>query len=143
MLFAVPQLSVKLTQYPQSHQAMARAWTLYWKENRETLMRAGFIPSSPGSVYPVILAHGEGKAIAGVYSDAIVRLPVGDFQAVDLINAKASSALVLELSEPMGGVEVTVYDTQGNETDRHRRTLGASIHQFQAPPSGRVEIRRR
>jgi hypothetical protein len=106
-------------------------------------MRGDFIPSNPGSVYPVILAHRGGKAIAGVYSDALVRLPEAEFRAVDLINAKASSALVLELAQPMGGVEVTVYDTQGNEMDRHRRTLGASIHLFHAPPSGRVEIRRR
>ena len=143
VLFAVPQLSVKLTQYPESHRAMTRNWTRYWKDNRETLMRGTFIPSNPGSVYPVVLAHGDGKAIAGVYSDAVVRLPDVEFHSVDLVNAKASSVLVLELSRPMGGVEVTVFDTQGNQVDRHRRTLGASIHRFQAPPSGRVEIRRR
>ena len=106
-------------------------------------MRGEFIPSGPGSVYPVLLAHGEGKAIAGVYSDAVVRLPDADFIAVDLVNAKASSGLVLELSRPMGGVEVRVFDTEGREIEEHRRTLGASIHRFQAPPSGRVEIRRR
>ncbi|MCJ7629311.1 MAG: hypothetical protein MUO50_13105, partial [Longimicrobiales bacterium] len=143
VLFAVPQLSVKLTQYPESHQAMVRAWTRYWKENREVLRRGAFIPQSPGAVYPVILAHRDGKAIAGVYSDAVVRLPDSEFQAVDLVNAKAGSTLVLELPRAMGGVEVTVYDTEGNEVDRHQRTLGASIHRFQAPPSGRVEIRRR
>jgi len=143
VLFAVPQLSVKLTRYPESHRAMTRTWTRYWKENRETLMRGAFVPSSPGSVYPVILAHRDGKAIAGVYSDAVVRLPYAEFDAVDLVNAKASSGLVLELFRPMGGVEVRVYDTLGKEIDRHRRTLGASIHKFRAPPSGRVEIRRR
>ncbi len=143
VLFAVPQLSVKLTGFPEDHQAMVKAWTAYWKENRETLMRGSFIPSSPGSVYPVILAHREGKAIAGVYSDVVVRIPDADLTAVDLVNAKASSGLVMELHRPMGAVEVVVFDTQGREVDRHLRTLGASIHRFQAPPSGRVEIRKR
>jgi hypothetical protein len=122
---------------------MVRAWTAYWKENRETLMRGRFIPSSPGSVYPVLLALRDGKAIAGVYSDVVVRLPDADLKAVDLVNAKASTALVMELSRAMGGVEVVVFDTQGREVGREQRTLGASIHRFQAPPSGRVEIRKR
>jgi alpha-galactosidase len=143
VLFSVPQLSVKLTEYPENHQEMVGAWTRYWKVNRETLMNGDFVPSSPGSVYPVLMAHRETKAIAGVYSDALVRLPDRDFDAVDLVNAKATSALVLELLRPMGGVEVTVFDTQGNQTGQHARTLGASIHRFDAPPSGRVEIRRR
>jgi hypothetical protein len=66
-----------------------------------------------------------------------------DLGTVHLVNAKSTSDLVLDLAHPMGGVEVTVFDTQGNVVDRHRRTLGASIHLFQAPPSGRVEIQQR
>lgn len=143
VLFAVPQLSVKLTRYPQSHQNMVRSWTSYWKENRETLLRGGFLPSGPASNYPVILAYDGRKAIAGVYSDAVVRIPDREIDAVDLVNAKASTTLVLVLARSMGGVEVVVRDTEGREVDRHRRTLGASIHLFQAPPAGRVEIRRR
>jgi alpha-galactosidase len=143
VLFAVPQLSVKLTQYPASHQAMVGTWTRYWKENRETLMKGEFIPSSPASVYPVLISHLDGKAIAGVYSDAVVLLPNQGFHAVDLINAKASRTIILELTQPMGGVEVSVFDVEGILTDQHLRTLGANIHKFDAPPSGRIEIRRR
>jgi hypothetical protein len=73
----------------------------------------------------------------------VVTLPDIAFESVDLVNAKASPGLVLELLRPMGGVEVATFDTQGNEVGRHRRTLGASIHRFEAPPSGRVEIRTR
>jgi alpha-galactosidase len=143
VLFAVPQLSVKLTQYPTEHQEMVREWTRYWRENRETLMKGEFIPSIPASLYPVLMSHRNGKAIAGVYSDAVVLLPDQDFQAVDLINAKASRTMILELARPMGGVDVSVFDVEGNLTDQHRRTLGVNIHRFDAPPSGRVEIRKR
>jgi alpha-galactosidase len=92
VLFAVPQLSVKLTRFPESHRAMIRAWTTYWRENREVLMRGHFTPSSPASAYPVLMAHGQGKAIAGVYSDALVSLPDMELNAVDPVNAKASPA---------------------------------------------------
>jgi hypothetical protein len=72
-----------------------------------------------------------------------VRLPDATFEAVDLVNAKATGSLVLELVQPMGRVDVVTFDTRGQETGRHTRSLGASIHRFEAPPSGRVEIRRR
>jgi hypothetical protein len=106
-------------------------------------MEGKFIPSSPASVYPVLLSHLNGKAIAGVYSDAVIHLPDDAFEAIDLINAKASRTLIVNLARPMGSVEVSVFDVEGNLTDQHRRTLGANIHKFEAPPSGRVEIRKR
>ena len=143
VLFAVPQLSVKLTRYPESHRHMVGAWTQYWKENRETLLLGEFHPENPGGLYPIIRARREGKTIVGVFSDALVRLPDVPTEAVDLVNAKTSSRLFLELARPLGGVYVTVYDTEGRVTERHRRTLGASVHRFDAPPSGRVEIRKR
>lgn len=143
VLFAVPQLSVRLTQYPDSHKAMVAEWTRYWKENREVLLKGDFLPSIPGSVYPLILAHRDRKVIAGVYSDAVVRVGQAGLEAIDLVNAKASSSVVLELRHPMGRVDVTVFDTQGYRVASHTRTLGASIHRFDAPPSGRVEIRAR
>ena len=64
-------------------------------------------------------------------------------EAVDLVSAKARESLMLELLHPIGGVEVSVFDARGRELDRYRRTLGAGVHGFQAPPSGMVEIRRR
>jgi alpha-galactosidase len=143
VLFAVPQVSVKLTQFPEGHRRMVREWTRYWKENRDVLMRGEFLPSNPGSIYPAIVAHLDGKAIAGVYSDALARLPDVDLRAVDLVNANAGSSVVMELSRAMGGVEVRTFDTEGNQVDAHRRTLGANIHRFDVPPSGRVEIRKR
>jgi alpha-galactosidase len=143
VLFAVPQLSVKLTQFPEDHQRMVREWTRYWKDNRGVLLKGEFHPSSPGSIYPVIVAFRGGKAIAGVYSNSVVRLPDADLSAVDLVNANAGSSVVMELSRSMGGVDVTTFDTEGNRIDAHRRTLGPNIHRFDVPPSGRVEIRKR
>jgi len=143
VLFAVPQLSVKLTRYPESHKEMVAFWTGYWKENRDVLMRGAFIPSTPGNVYPVLVGHRDGKAIAALYADAVAKLPDQDFEAVDLVNAKASSGVVLELQRNLGRVEVVVQDTQGNEVERGSRNLKLGVHRFSAPPSGLVTIRKK
>jgi alpha-galactosidase len=143
VLFAVPQLSVKLTQYPESHKEMVGFWTQYWKENRDVLMRGAFVPSTPGNVYPVLMAHKDGKAIVAFYSNAVARLPDEDFHAVDLVNGNASGNVVLETTRNLGVVEVVVLDTQGGEVERGARNMAPGIHRFAVPPSGLVMIRKR
>ena len=143
VLFAVPQLSVKLTRYPESHKEMVAFWTRYWKENWEVLMRGAFVPSTPGNVYPVLLAHKDGKAIAALYADAVVTLPDEDFEAVELVNAKATRSVVLETRRNLGEMEIVVQDTQGREVDRGSRRMTPGIHRFSVPPSGLVTIHKK
>lgn len=107
------------------------------------LMRGAFIPSTPGNVYPVLMGHRDGKAIAALYADAVAQLPDLDFEAVDLVNAKASSGVVLELQRKLGRVEIVVRDTRGKEVERGSRRLTPGIHLFSVPPSGLVTIRRK
>jgi hypothetical protein len=121
---------------------MVAEWTRYWKANREILLQGEFFPSGPASGYPAIVSRKGGRVIAGVYADAVIGLPDGDLEAVDLVNAKATRSLVLELLRPMGRVKVTTFDTRGRVVYEDTRSLAASIHRFEAPPSGRVEIRR-
>lgn len=143
VLFAVPQLSVKLTQFPESHQEMVAFWTRYWKENRDLLMKGTFVPSSPGSVYPTITSYLDDKAIGAAYSESVIRLPDRDFSEIDLVNAKATSTVLLETIRPLGAVTLTTFDTRGSEVSKDSGRFGAGVHRFDVPPSGLVTIRRR
>jgi alpha-galactosidase len=143
VLFAVPQLSVKLTQYPESHKEMVAFWTRYWKENRDVLMRGVFIPSTPGNVYPVLMAHKEGKVVAALYADAVAILPDEGFEAIDLVNAKASEGVVMDLPRNLGDMEFVVSDTRGRELDRGTRNLTPGVHRFSVPPSGLIRLKKR
>jgi alpha-galactosidase len=142
VLFAVPQLSVKLTRYPAEHREMIAFWTRYWKANRDVLLRGRFVPSLPGSVYPMLLAHRDGKAIAAAYADAVVVLPPGPFEAIDLVNAKASGSVVLVVTDDLGTMEFTTFDTRGREVARGTRRLRPGAQRFPVPPSGLVTLRR-
>jgi alpha-galactosidase len=143
VLFSVPQLSVKLTRYPESHKEMVAFWTRYWKENREVLMRGEFVPSTPGNVYPVLMAFDESKAVAALYSDVVVRLPHQNFGALDLVNAKASEGVVVDLPRNLGEMDFVLLDTRGREVQRGTRRLSAGVHRFSVPPSGIVMLHQR
>jgi len=141
ILFAVPQLSVRLTRIPREQLEMVRFWTRYWKENRSVLMEGDFTPVGPAAVYPVLRSCADGVVVAAAYQDMVVALPPRAYHRIDLINAKGTERLALWLSEALGPVEVVTYDTRGRVAHRERTELGAGLHGFRAPPSGLVRIR--
>ncbi len=142
VLFAVPQLSVRLTHIPREQLEMVRFWTHYWKENRRVLMEGDFTPVGPAAVYPVIRTYADGATVAAVYEDMVVALPPHPYDRIDLVNAKSTERLALELPADLGAVAVVAYDTRGRVVRRERMDLGAGLHGFRAPPSGLVRIRR-
>jgi len=140
ILFSVPQLSVRLTQLPDDHIEMIGFWTGYWRENRAVLLDGDFMPVNPGAAYPVLKAARDGKAIVGVYNDMLVTITDGPFTQVDLVNAKGTRTLAVNLESDMGPVEITVYDTMGRIVSQESRELTAGVHGFAAPASGLVRI---
>jgi len=142
ILFSVPQLSVRLTQIPPDHVDMIRFWTQYWKQNRAVLLEGEFMPASPGAVYPMIETFRDGKAIIGVFNDVVVALDEGPYSAVDVVNAKGTGTVVIDLATDLGPVEVVTHDTRGRVVERRSRELTAGVHRFEAPPAGLVSIRR-
>jgi len=143
VLFAVPQLSVKLTQVPDDHVEMVSFWTRYWKENREVLLDGDFVPLNPSAAYPVISASLDGKLIAGVYGEGLITLGAGPYEAIDLVNAKGTAVVALEVPTDLGEMDVKTYDTRGRVVGEESRDLAAGLHRFEVPPSGLVTMRAR
>ncbi len=140
VLFAVPQLSVRLTQLPGDHVEMVGFWTRYWTENRAVLMDGEFVPVNPGAVYPVIRASSDDKAIVGVYGEALATLDDRPYTTIDLVNAKSTGTVAIDMPADLGPAEVTIYDARGRVVDRQSRFIDAGLHRFEAPASGLVSI---
>lgn len=143
VLFAVPQLSVRLTRLPSDQLEMVAFWTSYWKENRAVLLEGEFAPANPAAVYPLIRTYRDGKAIIGVYNDMLVALPDRPYRQIDLVNAKGTETIAIDLASNLGSADVTVYDTRGRVVRQGERDLDAGLHRFDVPASGLVSIRRR
>ncbi|MBC8041202.1 MAG: alpha-galactosidase, partial [Opitutaceae bacterium] len=73
VLFAVPQISVRLDRVPVDHLAMLRHWLGFWRDWRCVLLDGDLAPLYPEHNYPVVLAaSADGRTVAVAYTDAVV-----------------------------------------------------------------------
>ncbi len=140
ILFSVPQLSVRLVQIPQNHLDMARFWIGYWKANRHVLLDGEFVPVNPGAVYPMLRATKDGKTIVGLYNDMPVVCDDSSVSKIDVLNAKRSEAVVLDVQKDMGAVQMDVYDCLGRVQKTEKKELHRGLYKVNVPSSGLLQI---
>ena len=141
VLFAVPQLSVRLERIPTDHREMVRHWTDYWLRNRDVLLDGTFVPHAPLANYPLIEAIGEAKRIVALYGDQIVHLPEDhDRRALDVINAGRRSRVIVEAGGDFGRFDYRVFDTMGREFGASSVELRPGVYRFSVPRSGLLEL---
>ena len=110
--------------------------------NEAVLMEGGLFPLERGVVHAVLKSYRDGKAIVGVYNDMLVSLSDRPYVELDLVNAKGSDVIELDLCSDIGDVEVTTYDTRGRVVQRESRHITSGVHRFDVPASGVVNIKR-
>jgi alpha-galactosidase len=139
VLFSVPQLSVRLDELPASHLNMIKFYTHYWLANKHILVDGDFKALNPEMNYPVLMSTASNKVIVGLYADQLVSVN-GKFKYLDIINAKSSDNVLLEISFPRKSI-IEIFDCQGKLIKRYIVKLIKGINQFKTPPSGLLKIR--
>jgi alpha-galactosidase len=142
VLFAVPQVSVRLQEVPKDHAAMVRFYTAYWKENRGVLLDGEFEARAPGANYPVLIARKGGKQIVGLYGDVVVGLDQRAGSTIDVINGKNSPRVVLAVDRGLGRYKATIRDCQGRVVTSRPVALDTGTHDFAVPVSGLLTLER-
>jgi len=143
ILFAVPQLSVRLADIPEDHREMVAFWTEYWRDNRDILLDGAFEPRSPLANYPMITAHDGRKRIVACYQNVVIALDDSDAtEAIDVVNATASGDVVLDAKLDLGSYRFTVRDARGAQVASGTVALGPGAHVFSVPPSGLLALQR-
>jgi len=141
VLFAVPQLSVRLERIPPDHREMVRYWTSYWKANRDVLLEGELIPHAPLADYPLVEAVNDRKRIVAAYADMIVHLPEEHgAKAFDVINAGHRARIVLEVGGAFGRFDYRVLDAMGREFGASSVELRPGVYRFSVPRSGMLEF---
>jgi len=134
ILYSVPQLSVRLAEIPESHRSMIRFWFDYWNTNRSILIDGKFMPSSPTANYPFLTAVKDKDQITTVYEDIVVSV-ADEIDRLDIVNAKASTSVVIQLEAPFNGALI-VKDCKGENVVDKKVKLGIGVHTLKIPKSG-------
>jgi alpha-galactosidase len=140
VLFAVPQISMRLDRVPDEHLEMLRFWLGFWRDQRAVLLDGLLRPLRPYANYPLVLAEKDDVLVAAAYDQELVgveRLPATTY----LVNATWGDRLVLELSEPAERA-LRVRDCRGRLQREGPVRLDAGFNELPVSRSGLVELRR-
>ncbi|MDB5110269.1 MAG: (Trans)glycosidase superfamily protein [Mucilaginibacter sp.] len=138
ILFSVPQLSVKLNELPSSHLNMVKFYTNYWLANKDVLLNGDFKAFNPELNYPMLMSTKDNKTIVGLYADMLI--PVNNkFADLDIINAKSSENVSLQIAFPMN-CRIETFSCEGKLLQKRTLRLKKGIHYLKAPFSGIIMV---
>ncbi len=141
VMFSVPQISVKLADIPKDHFEMIRFYTDYWLKNRAILLEGEFRPSNPQANYPIISGDSNDKKITVVYNDLFIPVVTSSNKKIDIINAKSSKRIILDVTGEKQSYRYMIFDCKGNIVDSKVIELDTeSPFAFNVPPSGLISL---
>jgi alpha-galactosidase len=142
IIFGVPQLSVRLEDIPEEHFKMVKFLTKYWIQNREILLNGVFEPSSPLSNYSIISAEKDDKKIMALYDSMFITLNYENkLQKTDIINAKTTKDIILNIKCNLGKFRYKIYNCKGEIIKKGIINLTTGIYKIKVPVSGRISLK--
>jgi alpha-galactosidase len=143
IMFSVPQVSVRLEEIPGDHLEMVRFYTDYWRRNRSVLLDGTLEARQPLANYPLLIGYDQSKQILAAYSEVVVPLDAGrPTERIDILNAKPSERLLVDVSEDLGRYRYTVTDCRGRMSEVGDIQLDEGVHAFAVPVSGMLALER-
>lgn len=136
VLFAVPQLSVRLDRLPPQHLKMIRYWLAFWREHRDVLLDGELAALHPETNYPVVLATTPEKRVVVVYQETVVNPGVHLPGTLIVVNGTLERHMLLEFVEDAGTRRLTIYDCQGQVSRLERVHLGEGLLRLEVPAAG-------
>lgn len=137
VIFAVPQISVKLDEITDEHRALLTYWLDFMREHRDVLLDAPLEVEAPHNLYPLVKAEANDRAIIALYDGGrLVDLP--ESSDIFLLNATHEERVAL-LDSKKRTFRMETRDCLG-------RIVGESVIELSAlslinvPPCGLVHL---
>ncbi len=143
VLYAVPQISVRLEDIPNDHLKMMQFYLDYWAKNQKVLLEGDFEAPYPLQHYPMLVAGNKDKKIITLYSDQYISLAESLPSSIDIINAKNNSTVMLNAQKDLGTYIYTIYNCLGVVQRTGEIDLKQQAHAIEIPVSGLVSLERK
>ncbi len=143
VLYAVPQISVRLEDIPKDHLKMIQFYLSYWGENQDVLLDGQFETIYPMQHYPVITASNTDKKIVTLYSNQFISLESNLPEKLDIINAKNSTEVLINTKSDLGVYLYTIYNCLGEVQKTGELALQSKAYVLEIPVSGMIRLERK
>ena len=137
VIFAVPQISVKLEDVTDEHRALLTFWLDFMRTHRDILLDAPLEVDAPHNLYPLVKAEKDGKAVIALYDGGrIVDLPHA--RDIWLLNATPDTRVALANGQGRR-FRVETIDCLGRAIDARDVTAG-ELALIKVPVSGGAHL---
>jgi alpha-galactosidase len=160
VLFAVPQVSVRLDQLSPRHERVVRHFLAFWCQHRTVLLEGKLRPYHPELLYPLVVAKTHEEWLCVAYSPMVIPLPDGapGLQSSEtvwrtdrpnpahrrylFVNGTFQDAVVVDIPENLAGIRgcLTVVDCMGEVCRRDAVVWNAGLMKLHIPSMGIAEL---
>ena len=135
ILFAVPQISVRLCELPENHHQMLSFWMDFIRRHRK-LLASPIRAEAPHMLYPVVRAANGNESVIAVYA-AGQSVCLDDADVTYLVNAAAPKGVIAETPY---ACHACIYDCMGELVAQ--QNIPAGLARIPVPLAGFAEMRR-
>ncbi|WP_438433436.1 glycoside hydrolase family 36 protein [Gorillibacterium sp. sgz500922] len=136
VLFAVPQISVKLDGIPDTHRRMLAFWLGFWREHRDVLLDGTLEPRHPELLFPLVVSRTADKLVAAFYQDTVGAIEGPLPRQVIAVNGTQLSRLILETEGTEEEGRLQVFACTGELVREERLRLPSGLYRLAIPPAG-------
>lgn len=111
-LFAVPQISVKLSEINSEHYMVVKEFLKYWRENMELLLAGDFYCSAPSNTYSFAGVKNANKEIVMLMTKSSHFIKK---DSTDIFNVTGENEIYLDFENTTGSHKIKVIDCLGKE----------------------------
>ena len=138
VLFAVPQISVRLAELAPEHEEAIRFWLGFWRDHRDALLQSRLRPLQPELNFPLVIAEGRDETVAALYGQEVLTLDALP-PTLYVVNGTAANRVIVDL--PANPVTSVVRDCCGRVLSEERMNVNG-VTALSVPASGLVELHR-
>ncbi len=132
VLYAVPQISVRIDKIPESHKRMLKSYIDFWYKNKDVLLDGKLTALHPESNYSLVISTLGNKEIITAYTYPVIEVNVKETIG---INATDSENLIIKNGK---GKKYTVVNCMGEEICCGE--ISSNLVEIYVPTAGRVTI---
>ena len=141
ILFAVPQISVKINELSESHYKMLKYYLKFWNEYEDVIMKGKLEAESPEVNYSLVKSEKNGQMVAAAYTERVLHIEQVYAKLV-FVNGTGKDKLYIENDGAETGCQCWVYTCTGEVIQSNNMVLKTGINEFQVPVSGMLLVKR-
>ncbi len=132
ILYAVPQISVRVDKLPEDHKKMLTHYINFWLKNKEILLDGKLTALNPDSFYSQACSTLGDKAIFTAHTNPVINVKT---QQAIAVNASMHDSLIIKNAN---GKSYKTVNCKGEELDKG--TINADVAEIKVPTAGIIYI---